>query len=112
MRSLNACFLSTNHIHDFIPLDAKDDKHFSILPFYLESTQMGQRGPVAPGMTLRVLTPTCLCKENQSKFPYFLCYSPEVQVGPIKENSDLPTVPELRCYKKYRLLSLLAAVNK
>lgn len=76
--------LSTNPIHDFIPLDAKDDKHFSILPLYLESTQMGQSSPIAPGMTLNFLTPTHLCKENQSKLPYFVCYSSKVQVGPIK----------------------------
>lgn len=84
MRTLNACFLSTNHICDVKPLDAKDGKHFSILPSYLESAQMGQSSPIATGTTMISLIPTHLCKENQSKLPYVVYYSSEVQVEPIK----------------------------
>lgn len=69
MRSLNVCFLSTNHIHDFVPLDAKDDKHFSILPVYLESTQMGQSSPTVPGMTLEFPDTYSFAKGKPKKTP-------------------------------------------
>lgn len=112
MRSPNAYFLSTNLICDFTLLNTKVDKYSSMFPLYLESTQMGQRSSgavIAPDTTLSFLTPTPLYRENQSKLPYFVGYSSEVQVGPIKKNSDLPTGPELRCYQKIQAAVLVSS---
>lgn len=112
MRSPNAYLLSTNLICDFTLLNTKVGKHSSIFPLYLGSRQMGQRSSgavIAPDTTLSFLTPTPLCRENQSKLPYFVGYSLEVQVGSIKKNSDLPTGPELRCYQKIQAAVLVSS---